>query len=282
MKNILVPTDFSVNAYDALFYATRLYKDIPCTFHLLHASKIHPNRFTGLKTDLNKTPWGKKTMKKCVQDLVEVKHAIMRDCEGFRHEFDIIPMAGELFPAIARTTTLKNIDMIVMGTQGATGAKEFFLGSNTVDVISQINQCPILALPAKKQPDDPLKIGFPSNLNHFSTREELAPFIEISTMHNAEIHILHVMEAREISDAQQRNLDQIKAQFKETKLYVKLLPRGKGKARAISTYIEKEKVSLLVMVNTSNTIYNRLIREPVVKRIGFHSNVPFLVMPEAG
>ncbi|NNG09706.1 MAG: universal stress protein, partial [Arenibacter sp.] len=36
MKNILIPTDFSDNAYKAIVYAINLYKGEACTIHLLH------------------------------------------------------------------------------------------------------------------------------------------------------------------------------------------------------------------------------------------------------
>lgn len=42
-----------------------------------------------------------------------------------------------------------NIDLIVMGTRGASGMMELFFGSNTADVIEQVRVCPVLAVPSK-------------------------------------------------------------------------------------------------------------------------------------
>src|SRR5699024_2569912 len=36
MKKILLPTDFSANAYNAIEYALQLFKEEECTFYLLH------------------------------------------------------------------------------------------------------------------------------------------------------------------------------------------------------------------------------------------------------
>jgi hypothetical protein len=36
MKRILLPTYFSENAYNAIFYAVQLNKDIKCKFYILH------------------------------------------------------------------------------------------------------------------------------------------------------------------------------------------------------------------------------------------------------
>ena len=40
MKNILLPTDFSKNSLNAMYYAMALFKDIPCKFYLLNVFKI--------------------------------------------------------------------------------------------------------------------------------------------------------------------------------------------------------------------------------------------------
>ncbi|WP_273568522.1 universal stress protein [Maribacter halichondriae] len=42
MQNILVPTDFSENAFNALKYTLELFKKTKCTFHLLHIDPIPP------------------------------------------------------------------------------------------------------------------------------------------------------------------------------------------------------------------------------------------------
>lgn len=40
MKTILIPTDFSDNSWNAVEYAVRLFKDIPCNFYVLHIGRI--------------------------------------------------------------------------------------------------------------------------------------------------------------------------------------------------------------------------------------------------
>ena len=37
MQNILVPTDFSNDAYNALYFASKLFKNKACNFYLLNA-----------------------------------------------------------------------------------------------------------------------------------------------------------------------------------------------------------------------------------------------------
>ena len=36
-KNILIPTDYSRNAFNAIVYAFELFKNIDCTFYIFHS-----------------------------------------------------------------------------------------------------------------------------------------------------------------------------------------------------------------------------------------------------
>ena len=46
MKNILIPTDFSENSWNAIKYALLFFKKTPCNFYLLHVTLI-PNYAAG-------------------------------------------------------------------------------------------------------------------------------------------------------------------------------------------------------------------------------------------
>ncbi|MEP5544741.1 universal stress protein, partial [Maribacter dokdonensis] len=43
MKNILIPTDFSDNAWNALIYGITFFKKTQCTFHIVHINAINTN-----------------------------------------------------------------------------------------------------------------------------------------------------------------------------------------------------------------------------------------------
>ena len=62
-----------------------------------------------------------------------------------QYAFDGICDYDAFISAVSQTVKSKNIDLIVMGTNGATGATEVIFGSNTINVIRNIN-CPVLAI----------------------------------------------------------------------------------------------------------------------------------------
>ena len=61
-----------------------------------------------------------------------------------KHEFETLSKSGSFITTLKRLVYSENIDMIVMGTTGATGATEIFMGSNNIKVIKNIDLCPII------------------------------------------------------------------------------------------------------------------------------------------
>ncbi|GAA4272854.1 universal stress protein [Aquimarina gracilis] len=157
MKRILVPTDFSNNAYNALYYATRLFKNEPCKFYILNTCDINRSAISGNKDseDLDQ-----EVSKRANEKLTETLHSIVRDTEDFDHTFGTILSAKKLLETIEETVKSEGIDLIVMGTKGATGAKGFFIGSNTSNIIEKTKCCPVLAVPDEFNFEDTREIAF--------------------------------------------------------------------------------------------------------------------------
>ncbi|MBQ4820947.1 universal stress protein [Aquimarina sp. MMG016] len=147
MKRILVPTDFSINAYNALYYATRLFKNEPCKFYILNTFDAETHILTSRIDNHKDSSEYQKSLDNCKEKLTEVMHSIVRDTEDFDHSFETISSSKELLESLKETIKNKDINIIVMGTKGATGAKGFFIGSNTANVIQKIKKCPVLAVP---------------------------------------------------------------------------------------------------------------------------------------
>lgn len=63
-----------------------------------------------------------------------------------KHQFKTLSAFNTLTDEIREVTDRENIELIVMGTQGAPGAKEIFMGIRTVYVIRK-SKIPVLAIP---------------------------------------------------------------------------------------------------------------------------------------
>ncbi len=151
MKKVLIPTDFSDNAWDALIYAIRLYDDIPCHFYILNTYQVGPSRVSNVKNQVRNTQIFRLLKEESENELEKIDTYLKDNLLNKKHKYETLSISGSLITSIKRIVFNDNIDMIVMGTSGASGAKEIFMGSNTIKAIKNIDLCPIISVPEKYQ-----------------------------------------------------------------------------------------------------------------------------------
>ncbi|WP_047414619.1 universal stress protein [Cellulophaga sp. Hel_I_12] len=202
MKNILVTTDFSNDAYAALFYSTQLLAAKSCTFYILNVfDKLTP--LEEKKTSL----FGDKKLLKLLEisskeKLLHVLHKINLDTDNPIHSFETISKKGTLTKILKKIIHYHAIDFVVMGNKGNTSAKDLFMGSNTVQVANSINLCPILAVPKQINFKTLKEIAFITNFKKGCGEKNIAPLRFIASLSNANIRVMHINE-NEILDAEQ-------------------------------------------------------------------------------
>lgn len=273
--HILIPIDFSDNAWSAAVYAIKLYANKACTFYFSHAwtfvntgarTYIAPNYIDALK-DASKA------------HLSEFRDRAKKESHNEEHDFQIIFSIDTLTDSIKDAIEKNAIDLVVMGTKGATGAKEFFLGSNTVTVISRVRSCPIILVPNNYDFTTPDQIAFPTDFRR-AFGEELRPLENIAALYGSTINIIHINGQEDLSESQRENLDVLKSHWEEYSVSLNWLPEEGSKEHVITNFIKEQDIEFLAMINYKHDFFENLIKEPVVKNIGFHSKIPFLVIPK--
>lgn len=277
MKNILIPTDFSDNAYKAISYAVRLLKDDNCTFHLLHTYTpaiyqseylLHSPGQLGLG-DIYRTDSETK--------LEDLKQKVISQFNNPKHIFKTYSAFSVLMEAIDELVESKKIDLLIMGTQGATGAKEIFLGSSTVHTIKRA-KCPVLAIPFDFDIEMPTKILFPTDYEIEYNFELIKQVLFIAKAHKSTLDIMHVRSGYELSEEQKKNKGKLDHLLAETKHKFHELP-DQGIIEAINSIQAELNHQMLVMVKNKHSFLENLFLKPVINQIGFHSNIPFMVLP---
>lgn len=274
-QHILIPTDFSDNSWGSIGYALKLYVDEECTFYLLNSTIIKTSTLSNLSNKLLKT------MKdNALKELLEMKDLVETNNANANHDFQIILSTEDLKQAIKTAIKEWNIDFIIMGTKGSTGAKEFFFGSNTVHVIKSIKNCPVLIIPEAYHFVAPKQIAFPTDFNRFYSDKELKPLKQLADLYNSKIRILHINEKEELNDIQEYNITMLQNYLSNYEHSLHWMPKYAKKSIEINDFIEELEIDILSMVNYKHSLIEKIINEPIIKKIGFHPIVPFLVMPE--
>ena len=111
-----------------------------------------------------------------------------------------------------------------------------------------------------------------------SLKPSVKPIIDIAKTHNARVNILHVFYENNLSEKQEKNLTKLTNYLKKV---VHLFHNIKNKniPEAITDFQHKNRINLLVLINNKHSFFENLFFKNTINQIGFHLNVPFLVIP---
>ena len=276
MFKILLPTDFSDNAWNAIRYAIEFFKNEECTFYLLHTYTPAFYRMDYMMGGPSFSAIPDVGVDISLAGLERTVADIKSTYHNPKHRVKTISAFNLLTDEINEVSQEKEIDLIVMGTQGATGAKEIFLGSNTVFVMRKA-LVPVLAVPEGYEFQPVKTIVFPTDYRTRYKEEELRTMMGFASIQGSEITILHIKEEYDLSEMQQENKDhldkclgRVPHRFDEKK--------GVLMPDAVIDYIDEHNFDLLTMMNRKHSFMERLLWKQNVDQIGFHVQVPFLVI----
>lgn len=164
MKKILVPVDFSANSKNALHVAAEIARVTGATLELLHvnveAAFAMPLSEFASPTDFARDEVYDESAEYLLKQMQKELHnnPAYKDIKTVTRIGD-----GFLYSCVRIAAESDGVDLVVMGTKGASGATEFFIGSNTEKVI-RTSPCPILAIPESVQEFSLKTVLLPSTL----------------------------------------------------------------------------------------------------------------------
>ncbi|GGW29407.1 universal stress protein [Arenibacter certesii] len=277
MKRILLPTDFSENAYNAIMYALQLFKNKECTFYLLNTYSPAVYKAEYLLYSPGQIGLGDKYQMRSMTGLEKLKKQLESEFTNTNHRFVIHSAYSMLVDEIVQTVSKENIDLVIMGTQGATGAQEILLGTNTIQLIKRAS-FPIIAVPSEYEYTAPKEILFPTDYEVSYRKDQFKMLLQLQSNHLSQIRVLHISTSYEISEIQQMNKGILEELLKNTNHLFHNLP-NQGVIEGINNFQVDRKINLLVMIQNKHTFLERLFIEPVIKNVGLYVRIPFMVIP---
>mgnify|MGYP001820087520 CR=1 FL=1 len=277
-RKILLPTDFSKNAWHAINYALELYKDDHCDFYIINA-------FTaiGYLTDSLMVPEPgednyEKSKLESQNGLAKVLDMIsFKDHKNSKHKFFPISTFNNPIEAIKNTVEDKDIEIIVMGTKGETSSRKVIYGSNAVNVMEKVRNCPVIVVPGTAKHELPKEIVFPTSYKTHFKRRELNYLIEIAKKCNSSIRVLHVSEENKLNKEQLNQKAMLDEYFEGIDYSFHKLSHMAIPA-AINCFVESRGSDMVAFINKKHRFFGSILSQPLVKDIGYHSKVPTLVM----
>jgi len=279
MKNILIPTDFSENSWNAIEYAINFFEESTCNFYLLYVNQI--NTFVVADTTYipTQTVIEETFIKPTKARLNEVLDRINKISKNEDHRFFALTDYNYFIDSIRKHVVEKKIDLIVMGTKGASGLKKLIIGSNTGDVITRVH-CSTLVVPENAKFVKPSVIAFPTDFSSFYSTKLLFPIIEILDKYKASINVLHINKKKvHLNLDQEINKGYLEDYFNNYNYKFHNLTNNHIES-AIENFVENNNVNLITMVAKNLNYFQRILFHPTVKEISYHTDIPFLVLHE--
>lgn len=189
IKKILIPVDFSKTSLKALDHALYLAKLCKSEITLLH---VPESLSVTSGSGLFDPPPFHEDYEKYVYDLSKARLTEIAEKIEKRDKIKIntLSVIGNPHLEILNASKKIKADLIVMGTHGISGTKEFFIGSNTFKIIKNA-KCPVLSV--QRHQKNP---GFKNILVPFRdkphSREKVNYAIDLGLLYHSTIHVLGI------------------------------------------------------------------------------------------
>ena len=278
MKRILIPTDFSENALNALEYGQILFKDSPCIFYFLNVLHINPAL---LVSEEYNTELTEAFLKESENGLADLLHQTESKNKNPEHRFKTLSKLIPIVRAINEVVASEQIDYVIMGTKGAKGAIEVFLGTNAVKVINGVETCPVLVVPKDYIIKAPEQIVFSTNFKHEFVEKELRPLLALAKLCKSTLKIVQLMEEEFLNDRQKANKAKLEDLCTGLDYFFHKINFDTSETNAIRDFVKQTQSDMISLVNHKHNFFNRFTEENVVKKVSFDTPVPVLILSES-
>lgn len=275
MKTILIPTDFSVTAKNAAHYAAEL--------ALVNKSKLILLHIYQMPVIISEVPVIVPSLYEieadCMNELEKIKkHLHQKYSEDLK--IDCACKSGFIADEIHRYAEENNIDMIVMGMQGAGLMTEKIMGSNTTALMHKAKS-PVLAIDSHVKFKSPEHILLACDYEGLEDKSILKPLKDFTKLFKAKLHILNVVPALEKEASITKAVEgmKLKHYFEEVNHEFHFIEND-DVIDGINRYVKKNDIDLIAMIPREHSFIKNLFKEPHTKQMAFHTHLPLLTLHE--
>jgi nucleotide-binding universal stress UspA family protein len=271
MKNtILLLTDFSENARNAIYYALDAFPPDQYSYVLLHCyPRIHTT------TDVTISLSDK--MRQESYAALEAEANVIRQQTGKAVTFDKMAYLGFLNEAVNYVAEEKHPDLVVMGTKGESGLPAILLGSHASSLIKAIN-IPLLIIPEEARFNGLKNIVLAAHLHSLKKPVHLEPLRELADLFDSKLTVINVVkdEAHK-DDADHDESASLKMSFSENQIEFKFV-FDHNVEHGIAQYVHNNPCDLLVVVERNRSFIVDLFHKSVSQNLALHGETPLLIL----
>lgn len=280
MKTILYATDYSQNSVSALQFAYQFAEKFSAQLIVMHVFDIP----IALASPVSIT-YMNKEKRQFVENREKLKTFCTEHLGGSWENSDINFVVDEddSVPNGILEKALKfDVNLIVVGSKGASPIKEFFLGSSTKVLIRKA-PCPLLAVPANSKVIHLKKMVYATDFEQADIFA-INKLVEIAKKFDAEIRVLHITTQKEYAGEEQ--MEWFKEMLKEKVQYEKMdfdLFFSDTVVAELNWYLNDSEADLLSMLEREEGgLFRKLFHKDVVLKMREEITIPLLSFNAGG
>lgn len=270
MKTILVATDFSPAATNAVNYALGLIQFFKTKLVLVNVYQMPLGGYDSLQP---------LEMISALEDasnasLNQLKRELIQKL-GYDPGIECVSGSAPLSALIKENCSKYSVDLMVMGMTGEAGKlKEHLIGSTAVDVAKGI-AIPLFIVPETCSYQDVKKIAYASD--YVQVEENVLQSVNyFCSSFCAELEIVHVHNSNESGEYTQLLAEAQFAQYFGAIKHKLISIQDKNVSEAIRVYLQLNKPDVLIINPKKHDVFEKIFHKSVTKKLAFHSSIPVL------
>lgn len=273
MKTILIPTDFSTNANNALEYAAEISHHTKASLFILHVYTPIVSRTNIMSAII--TDEVDDAKKEALDKLEVVRNTLASEYPGISCQSRVL--VGEAIDEILGMSTEINADLIIMGTLGASNLTRTLFGSNTASVVEN-STCPVLCIPAGISFQVPKRILFATNFS-YDDIQAIRKLVSISRAFSAEIMVGHVDTSTE-EDGDESSMEKFVTEIRLATNYSNfshMIVSDHNVSMGLDQIVQESNVDMVALSTHKRNFFEKFYNPSLTKKISLYSNIPILV-----
>lgn len=276
-KKILLPTDFSKNSWNTLKYASELYKNEEVDFYLLNAFMVQNYSIDHLMIPEPGEKYFEEAKATSELEFQKLLKRIELLEVPMNHTYFTESVYNMPLLAVKDYVEQKDIDLVMVSNKGETDSMDVIIGSNSIDFMEKIRNCPVFMIPAEVSFSEPNEIVFPTSFKTHYKRRELLHLYEVSRITNAPVRILHVSQEAALSQEQLEKKALLEECFDGLAYTYHFLENAKVQT-GLNLFTQSRNSGMIAFINKKHTFFDSIFSNPMVKDLGYNAKVPVLAL----
>ncbi len=264
---ILLPTDFSENAILATKYALNLAKKANAHIIVFHSYDV-PHYERSLTTSLHLE------MKQIAEQHMEEFEAEQLAGKGVSYE--VLVRIGNPIRIAKELIKAKKIELVVMGTKGASGIEEFLIGSNASSIIQNV-EVPVLVIPEMATENPIKRIVLATDLEFKERIRPIEQLKQLADLLGAEVNVLHIQD-EDGTPAGSR--DALAQMLGDTPYNYTISGRGRNVEETILKHCEKQQADAVAAIAKTYGFFEGLFHKSLTSKLAYHTKIPMIALRE--